>query len=237
MDSPAMWLFIAVAAVALLVPGLVAVGLIVLVALRGRRTPRAVRERYRHMEQWARSVGWRYCGTCTWHETLRGGPFTDPENLGHAGTAPRSDGAARGTFGSFDAAAWDYSERYKSDARPRRRWHIVAITLPAALPPMEMRQAPTDPRPGMSFEDEEFNASWRVTARDPRTAYGIANPQMIERLKRADTQGCNLLIHGNQLVLWREGLIDPPSTERALRLLVELFALIPRHVWDDANTR
>ncbi|MFD1718765.1 hypothetical protein [Georgenia deserti] len=211
------------------VGAVVAVVLIVLTRLRTQ-----TRKRRTALRAWANAHGWVYSDSAPGlGEGLQGGPFG-------RGYSRSSTEAVWGTYQGRAATSWRYTYR-ESGSKNRnntRHHHVLALQLPAVLPPIELSQENFLSRRfgnDIAFENAAFNHEWRVQSPSPRAAYDVLHPRTMERLMRPDLVGANILIEGGRIFLWRYGQPDPSGIAYGLALLTELVDMIPGFVWDNAR--
>lgn len=214
--------FVVVAAVAM-------VGAIL--ARRQRKKRRAA------LRAWANAHGWSYSDTAPGlGNGLRGGPF----GRGHSRSSTE---AVWGTYQGRAATSFRYTYKITSGSGKNRRTrtyhhHVLAVQLPAVLPPIELSQENFFTRTfsnDIELEHAAFNDEWRVQSDYPRAAYDVLHPRTMERLMRPDLVGANILIEGGRIFLWRRGQPDPGAIAYGLALLTELVDMIPGFVWDNAR--
>ncbi|MDO8105928.1 hypothetical protein Q6348_01810 [Isoptericola sp. b441] len=193
------------------------------------------RQREKATRAWAARIGWTYYGT-------------DPGLPARWQRAPFGEGRSRrvgeliaGAYGERPASSFAY--RYTTGSGKNRRTHtywVVTMGMPTWLPGLQLthqglgaRIVTTFGGQDLEFESEDFNAAWRVEARDAKFAHDVLHPRTLERLVRPDAVGLNLRIEGSDLLCWSQGLPDTAALASRLGVMRALIDGIPRYVWLD----
>lgn len=185
-------------------------------------------------QAFAASRGWAYTPSVPglvnrWHSA----PF-------RIGSSRRASNVLTGTFHDRQVVSFDYQYTTGSGKnRSTSYFHVVALSLPAALP--WLRLSPDGAGAAMArffggqdvdFESEAFNRAWRVQASPPpQYAYDFVHPRMIERLMAPDAVGRSITVEGADIFLVRSGHQVLEAIDLYVNLLYGIDALIPRHLW------
>ncbi|TDU90270.1 hypothetical protein EV138_3855 [Kribbella voronezhensis] len=148
----------------------------------------------------------------------------------------------RGSRGGHKFIAFDYSYQPFSvrSGQPPRRFGVIAMQLPGALPWLEVEHEnlivnPVEARHDIRFESELFNRTFRITSTDERYARAVIHPRLMELL--LDRGEIGWRITDEHLLGWYAGSHTPAGLERRLTLLTQIADLIPPFVWRDySNT-
>ena len=144
----------------------------------------------------------------------------------------------RGTWAGRPATAFDYRWTTGSgDDSTTHRAAVVALGLPAPLPPLEvgprgMLRAVWDKLsggPDVVVADAAFTERFHVIAPDPRFAYDVLTPATTALLLRSE--GISWRTCGPWLVGVASGTLTPPLIEHRLGLLCAVADGIPPLVW------
>lgn len=142
----------------------------------------------------------------------------------------------RGTWDGRKFVAFDYSYQpfRASSGKQPRRFGVIAMQLPAELPFLEVEHENLlgdafDP--GVRFESELFNRTFRVAAKDERYARALVHPRLMQLL--LDRGEIGWRIDGEHLLGWYTGSHTPEDLERRLDFLARIAALVPPFVWAD----
>lgn len=191
--------------------------------------------RVKALQTWAAQTGWTYVGTDpSLVDRWRGVPFG-------VGTSRRVSELVVGRFGPYPAMSFAY--RYTTGSGKDRHtyvFHVVALTMPAWLPGLQLTPQGLGARlvtafggQDLEFESADFNQRWRVEARDARFAHDVLHPRILERLVRPDATGLNLRLVDTEVLCWAPGSPDLSTLARRLGVMRAIVDGIPRHVWLD----
>ena len=192
-------------------------------------------QRVKAIQAWATRTGWTYVGTDpSLVRRWNGQPF----NAGHS---RRVSELVTGSFGKHRAMSFSY--RYTTGSgknQSTRVYHVVAVSLPAFLPTLEVtpegfgaKLAKTFGGQDIQFESEDFNQAWRVTARMSRFAHDVLHPRLMERLMRADARGVSWRIEGTDILSWSDGAQRLEAIAGRLQVLCAVIDAVPDYVWHD----
>jgi hypothetical protein len=198
------------------------------------------RKRLEAIAAWAQATGWSFVGR---DDSLAyrwvGEPFGSPDER-------EADEVLVGTYAGAQAVSFTYRAtevRRGSDGKTERSTtshHIVALTLPAALPTVEVtpeglgaRLAKIVGAQDIQFESDEFNRAYRVEGTEPQVVHAVLHPRLMERLLQPDVRGTAWRIEGNTILAWHGGSTDVERITPTLGLLVAVRDAVPRHVWLD----
>jgi hypothetical protein len=148
----------------------------------------------------------------------------------------------RGRWDDRKFLAFDYSYQPfdATSGKQPRRFGVIAMQLPAALPWLEVEHENllgeqlrniVDARPDIRFESDLFNRTFRVTSDDERYARAIVHPRLMELL--LDRGEIGWRITGEHLLGWYTGSHTPSDLERRLDFLAQIAGLVPAFVWAD----
>jgi hypothetical protein len=144
----------------------------------------------------------------------------------------------RGSWGGRKFVAFDYSYQPFSvrSGKSPRRFGVIAVQLPAALPWLEVEHEnllvnPVEAGHDIRFESEIFNRTFRITSTDERYARAVLHPRLMELL--LDRGELAFRITGEHLLGWYAGSHTPTGLERRLGLLAQIADHIPAFVWRD----
>ena len=211
--------------------------LVWLVSMPGRAVVTYWRNRYRRrrLTAWAAASGWSFVGSDrSLVDRWPGAPFG-------FGRQRRADEVMIGTWAGRPAVSFTYSCGSGSgSSRTTRRWHVLALPLPAPLPPLEL----TPDGPGstvltmlglqdIQFESEDFNRAWRVASTDARFAHAVVHPRLMERLLAPDAVGSRLRLAGTDILSWADGPTSTDAIPRRLALLESVIESVPPYIWED----
>ncbi|WP_112248566.1 hypothetical protein [Kribbella monticola] len=144
----------------------------------------------------------------------------------------------RGSWDGRKFIAFDYSYqpfRVRSD-KPPRRFGVIAMQLPAALPWLEVEHEkllvnPVEARQDIRFESEIFNRTFRITSPDEKYARAVIHPRLMELLLDRGEFGWRIM--DEHLLGWYAGTHTPTELERRLTLLTQIANHIPPFIWRD----
>lgn len=154
------------------------------------------------------------------------------------GQDQRAENVLRGRVDDRQVTAFDYSYRVPGPAGTwiTRRFGVVVVGLPAALPEMELVELDQKEKPttflGLDLvvtRDPDFNARFRVRAADTDLA-----AQVLERWTQEALLGCpplRLRIMGAEARSWKRGRLAAHDLDRHLSCLAALVDGIPPTVW------
>lgn len=193
------------------------------------------RYRVKVTKEWAARIGWTYVGSDpSLVGRWRGRPFD-------IGRSRRTSEVVTGTFQGRQAVSFVY--RYTTGSGKNRSTtthHVVAISLPAYLPTLELtneglgaKVAKTFGGQDLEFESEAFNRRWRVEARDAKFAHDVIHPRLMERLLRPDAVGLDLRIEGSDILCWKLGGSDLDAVAGRLAVMSAVADAVPRYIWLD----
>jgi hypothetical protein len=144
----------------------------------------------------------------------------------------------RGSWGDRKFIAFDYSYQPFSvrSGRPPRRFGVIAMQLPVALPWLEVEHEnllvnPLEAGDDIRFESERFNRTFRITSTDEKYARAVIHPRLMELL--LDRGEIGWRITGEHLLGWYAGSHTPTALERRLTLLTQIADHIPPFVYRD----
>lgn len=113
--------------------------------------------------------------------------------------------------------------------------HLVALNLPAALPPLNLQLDSGLRRAlggrDLELENQTFNDKFRITCADDRYASAVLHPRMMEWLLH--NPGLEWEIAGNALVSWGHESFTIPDTLARLDAMSGVVDLIPSFVLRD----
>jgi hypothetical protein len=149
-----------------------------------------------------------------------------------------------GHFRNHDMLAFDYTYKTRStDGKGNsntqtHHWRVCALALPTWLPYVEVGPENALTRLGnvmgvhdIELESEDFNRRFRVHANDPKAAYDVLSPRMLERLLALPP--IHWRIDGNTILSWATGANDVTDLPARLSTLVTVVDGIPDFVWHD----
>lgn len=197
-----------------------------------------VRERLKRkaFADWAKKSGFEH------HDLLSGHPFgltTFP--FGQSGKGITLD-LVKARWGD-QALAFAFTIQYtKSRLESRRsaQYQIVAIRLPYGLPTVQWIPLDTVSTAAVmaggqkiDFESAEFNANWRVMGQVPQHVHEIVHPRLMERLNQPDAVGRPFVLEKDVVFTWSARRQSKEEIVAGWRVLGDIFAWVPRHVWLD----
>lgn len=198
---------------------------------------------HRHREKlraFAAANGWTYTErdnslTRRW----RGQPFRSD------GSNTASD-AFRGYFGpqQFPFVAFTYSytpQNSKGNSTSTtHHYEVCVLRIGWALPYLHVGREGLLTRvlrflgeQDIDFESDDFNRAFLVQSTDPRFAYGVIHPQLMEWLLGPGRILAPWRIDGADLITYGVGRLDIQSFPNKLQAMTALVNQIPQHVWDD----
>lgn len=190
--------------------------------------------RDRETKEWVAAAGWTYVGTDpSLVDRWAGAPFG-------TGQSRRASDVMVGRWGDRPVVSFTYS--FVTGAGNRRstvHFHVLALPLPAFLPPLELTpdgaavRLLTRPGEDIQFESEEFNRAWRVVSADAKFAHDVVHPRLMERLMAPDAFRARLRFAGTDLVSWAPGTTNTVGIHRRLALMQAVIDSVPRYVWQD----
>lgn len=209
-------------------------GLVAAAALLTSEEPRRPRRGPRHAraERWAARHGWTYAMIDRDLALGWTGPPFDA-GVGHV----CREVLRRDADGVVSATLRWRRRHAPTREHDLRHAHLVSVPLPAPLPRLALRphasEAGAERRgPDVVTESPDFNATWRVLTDDPRHAYDLLHPGLLDRLVAADVTGAGgLCIDGPVLRVWWPGHTDLDRVEARAATVVDLAGRVPRHVW------
>jgi len=156
------------------------------------------------------------------------------------GGSRRASNVLTGDFHGRHVVSFDYQYTTGSGkSRSTSYFHVVALSLPAALP--WLRLSPDGAGAAMArffggqdvaVESEAFTRASRVQASPPpQYAYDFVHPRMIERLMAPDAVGRMITVEGADMVLVSNGHQVLEAIDMYANLLYGIDDLIPRHLW------
>lgn len=192
-------------------------------------------QREKRLRAFAAQIGWTYVGTDpTLRDRWKGTPFG-------TGSGRRVSEVLVGRYADRPAVSFAY--RYTTgsgDDRQTHTFHVVALSLPAWLPGLQLTPQGLGARivtalggQDIELESEDFNRAWRVEARDAKFASDVLHPRTMERLLRADARGLNLRLEGGDVLCWDAGSPDLDTLAARLGVMAALADGVPRFVWLD----
>jgi len=215
-----MWIIVAI------VGGLVVLGLIIAWSVSSGSANK------RDVSLWATERGLTYTrGTSRLLDYLRGSPYDVGSGTAITHVATGDLGGSRVLVMVFDTHLGDAHVPVVT----------VAVSLPRAVPELSVRrQTAADVTRGrdLQLESGEFNATFRLACAEPKFAYDVLSPTMMQFLltdPRARTY--RIRYDGPMLVVWRDGeLTDVTELERMLDFAHELVSRTARFVFDSGWT-
>lgn len=146
-----------------------------------------------------------------------------------------------GNYEDFSAMVFEFHWRTGSG---RSQTHHVAnavqIELPTYLPYLDLRRETIHSRLSTAFgyddistESADFNKKWLVRGRNTKFASDILHPRMVERLLHPDATTTGVCFDHTGLWSWETGSIKTERLSMRLKLLKDVYDLIPRYVWLD----
>lgn len=208
-------------------------GAVVLVAMSARGD----RESAEATQEFARRVGWRCVGA---------GPQVEQAWEGRvAGLDVRSaTHLVRGTFLGRPAAslcAVHRSTTTADDTAATTVHHVVELTLPVALPTLEITPDTTASwvawglglaaQPLRLAGCEPLEGRWRVTSDHPPFAQAVVPGLVPLLLAPGTSRGMGLRVEGDRLLTWVAGGPDHDAVEPRLRLMTAVVDAVPAGVW------
>ncbi|GAA3564449.1 hypothetical protein [Kribbella ginsengisoli] len=115
----------------------------------------------------------------------------------------------------------------------RRRLAVFVATLPAALPPLEVRPGTGLVRSDLSLESAEFNRNFDVLGDDSRYLMAVLHPRTMQAL--LDARPFTLTIAGTALVMSHDEALSGETLLRGLAALERID--VPQHVFDQWGSR
>jgi len=172
-----------------------------------------------------------------WTNAFEGSPFG-------TGADRKALNVLQGTWRDRPMVAFDYSyETHSTDSQGRRttqvhRYSVCALTLPVALPRVELAPEGFLGRFGtmlgmqdIELESEDFNRRYRVRADEPRRAYDVLPARTMEALLARPA--VHLRLAGADAVCWEDGSHSPAELLQRLDTLDVLLDGIPSYLWND----
>lgn len=207
--------------VAVPVAGIIALALY----LAGKR-----RDALRARAQAAAQVGWFPVPPNPWLAEVAAGLF-------QRGTAV---GMVAGDFRGRGVCALDYqytttSSNGETTTTTTHECHVIALNLPAALPPLRVSRDTKLARMfigrDLELESKAFNEAFRVGCADDRYAHAVLHPRMMEWMLA--NPGLQWQISGNALVSWGAGMWSVPDALARLEAMNRVIDLLPPFVLRD----
>jgi hypothetical protein len=112
--------------------------------------------------------------------------------------------------------------------------HLVALSLPVALPPLTLdaeSKLARLARRDLELESKAFNDAFRITCADNRYASAVLHPRMMEWMLL--NPGLRWQLAGNALVSWGDGLWTLPDVLARLEAMNGVIDRIPPFVLRD----
>ena len=193
-------------------------------------------QRREHLARtWAASVGWTYVGAEPSLVTRwRGAPFGE-------GSPRTTSEVVTGLYRGRPAVSFAY--RYvkgSGEDTSTSTFHVVATGLPAFLPTLELTPDGAGARMSealggqdLEMESDDFNERWRVESAEPKLAYDVVHPRLMERLLQPDARDLFLRIEGADILSWRPGMPDVDTVASRLDVLGAVVDAVPPFVWQD----
>lgn len=214
------WIFVLVA---------LAVVALIVVAIVAESRRRAALEAY------AQSRGWAFTRYVP-DDVLAAAQAFDPFGVGHS---QRASNLISGPSGDAEWFFFDY--RYKTGSGKHETTHQYGIALcavPYGFPRLRIRhQHFGDTMAGwvgirdLQFESDEFNRRFHVVSDDPRFAYALIDPTMMEWLQ--DQQGFQVQMAGMWCAVNASGRYGPAEIERIVSMVEAFLGRVPRFVQRD----
>ncbi|MDR2620733.1 MAG: DUF3137 domain-containing protein [Propionibacteriaceae bacterium] len=144
----------------------------------------------------------------------------------------------------FVAFTYSYTETtHDSKGHPSSTtyyYEVCVVRMPRALPYLSITREGLLTKVArffggqdIEFESDDFNRAYHVKSADPRCAYGIIHPQLMEWLLGPGRALTPWRIMGTDLISYESGRIDIARFPNKLHAMTTLIGQIPRHVWDD----
>ena len=192
-------------------------------------------KRRERLKAWATTNGWTYAPS---DRSLVDFSRMQPFGVGHS---KRATDVLAGRYDGHSALSFTYRWTTGSGKNQTTQTaHVVGVVLPTYLPTVELtpeglgaRLAKLVGAQDIQFESEDFNRKFRVASSDPKVAHAIVHPRLMERMLRADADGCTWRIEGTWILSWATGPTDLDRLATRLGLLSAVVRSIPRHVWLD----
>lgn len=196
-------------------------GLIALVVVHARRRREGLRQRAAHLA----SAGWYPVPPNPWLLEIAANRF----QRGEPGESYAGEYRGRGM------CVLDYTYVTSNGKTTQtHRVHLVALTLPVALPPLTVRHE-SGVRlfhgRDLELENEQFNEQFRVECHDDRYGSAVMHPRMMECV--LFNPGLEWQIAGNAFVSWGWGEFAVPDVFARLEAMTRLIDLIPPFVLRD----
>lgn len=184
----------------------------------------------RDVSLWATGHGLTYThGTSRLFDYLHGEPYSNGYGTGIAGVAT-------GQFGGERVLIMVFRTRMASGETGAPAV-TVAVELPAAVPELSVRrETDTDRVRGrdLQLESEEFNAAFRISCAEPKFAYDVLSPTMMQFLL-GDPRSHDYRIRydGRMLTIWRDGSVqDVADLERMFSFAQDMIGHTAPFVFD-----
>lgn len=185
-------------------------------------------------EKFARAHGWEHVPrTAAYSTRFTGMPFD------LVGDSVRQEDVLRGTYAGLRCAAFTHvvETQRQGESAVVQCFHVTLAELPVALPrldivPENLAHHVAQALGGIDIEVEshEFNARWRVIARDRKYGHDVIDPRMIERLLAWDAHGRSIRIDGGAVMVWGPGREGVDTLAKRLDVVVGVARRIPAHV-------
>lgn len=175
--------------------------------------------------QLAAGLGWRYEKYSTdYNSRYRTySPFDD-------GKRPRADHVFRGSHRGRPLVVFQYSAdfQYTEGRSKRQHWQVTVVGMAEEVSTLEVGPRGTLGRIaqraglGQSTGDDYFDRRYSVKTADTDLAARLLNDDVRSLLRRRKDDA-NLLIHGTDIVTWREGPLYPDDMEPWADLLNDVL--------------
>ncbi|GAB2980262.1 hypothetical protein [Actinotalea caeni] len=161
---------------------------------------------------------------------------SEPFGRGHS---RRSSNAVAGTFHGRHVVSFEYQYTVGSGKnRSTYFYHVVALSLPAALPWLQLTRdgagaavAKFFGGQDIRFESKSFNDAWRVRGPEGQYPYDFIHPRMMDRLMAPDALGKSITVEGSDIFVWVSGRQVLEAIDVYANLLYGIYDLVPRHLW------
>lgn len=208
------------------------------------------------LASFAQSLGWTWYpgpfavpGAGFWEKGFFGPPDADlPLFPVFEGFEPFGEGHSQqiknviaGTWEGLEWQVFDYEyETGTGDDKRSYSYWVLAARLPLQLPPLTLSPENLGTKLGqlvgirdIKFELDEFNRTYYVQCDEPKAAYDIISPQMIEYLMSIDPRDWQM--SGPYVVLHELGSQEPDNTMIGMQQIRGFYERIPNYVRQDGG--
>lgn len=196
--------------------------------------------RARRLIRWAKARGWDYRERDpSLNDTFGGPPFI--VDVDRVSAYPRQ--VLSGPHRGRQVLAFEYyigpSSSVVSDSSESEIFHVVAVSLPAQRPLLEVMAWNTGENPNLLLAPQEvrpphpgFAEAFHVRTENGRFAHDVLNPHTAHwMLSDPRAGGLPLRFQGDMLVTWWREKLDPERTLWMADYLVDLLEKVPPFVW------